>query len=114
MQRTLDLLPPYLRAYCTEHDTSKYTARDHAAWRYIMRRAMDFFEDHAVSTYKPGFKKTGLQVDHIPHVDDIDRALQEIGWGAVPVVGFIAPWLSLNFRRAKSCPSPPTCAASIT
>lgn len=104
MQRTLDRLPPYLRAYCTEHDTSKYTARDHAAWRYIMRRAMDFFPEHAVSTYMPGFKKTGLRVDRIPHVDEIDQALQEIGWGAVPVVGFIAPWAFIEFQARKILP----------
>jgi phenylalanine-4-hydroxylase len=104
MQRTLDRLPPYLRAYCTEHDTSKYTARDHAAWRYIMRRAMDFFPEHAVSTYMPGFKKTGLRVDRIPHVDEIDHALQDIGWGAVPVVGFIAPWAFIEFQARKILP----------
>lgn len=104
MHRSLDRLPPYLRAYCTEHDTSKYTARDHAAWRYIMRRAMDFFQEHAVSTYIPGFKKSGLQIDRIPHVDDIDRSLQEIGWGAVPVVGFIAPWAFIEFQARKILP----------
>ncbi len=104
MERTLDRLPGYLRAYCTEHDTSKYTARDHAAWRYIMRRSMDFFQDHAVSTYSTGFKKTGLQIDRIPHVDDIDRALQDIGWGAVPVVGFIAPWAFIEFQARKILP----------
>jgi phenylalanine-4-hydroxylase len=104
MQRTLDRLPPHLRAYCTEHDTSKYTARDHAAWRYIMRRAMDFFPEHAVSTYIPGFKKTGLRVDRIPHVDEIDQALMEIGWGAVPVVGFIAPWAFIEFQARKILP----------
>ena len=104
MERTLDRLPPYLRAYCTEHDTSKYTARDHAAWRYIMRRSMDFFPSNAVSTYVSGFKKTGLQVDRIPHVDEIDRALQDIGWGAVPVVGFIAPWAFIEFQARKILP----------
>jgi phenylalanine-4-hydroxylase len=104
MQRTLDRLPPYLRAYCTEHDTSKYTARDHAAWRYIMRRAMAFFPENAVSTYVPGFKKTGLQVDRIPHVDEIDRALQDFGWGAVPVVGFIAPWAFIEFQARRILP----------
>lgn len=104
MYRTLDRLPVYLRAYCTEHDTSKYTARDHAAWRYIMRRAMDFFKDHAVSTYSDGFTKTGLSIDHIPHIDEIDRALQNFGWGAVPVVGFIPTWAFIEFQAHKILP----------
>jgi phenylalanine-4-hydroxylase len=65
---------------------------------------MDFFPEHAVSTYMPGFKKTGLRVDRIPHVDEIDQALQEIGWGAVPVVGFIAPWAFIEFQARKILP----------
>jgi phenylalanine-4-hydroxylase len=69
-----------------------------------MRRAMDFFPEHAVSTYVPGFKKTGLRVDRIPHVDEIDHALQEFGWGAVPVVGFIAPWAFIEFQARKILP----------
>ncbi len=104
MERTLDRLPSYLRRYCCEHDTSRYTARDHAAWRYIMRRAVDFFKDNAVHTYMPGLKKTGLQIDRIPHIDEIDQALQEIGWGAVPVVGFIAPWAFIEFQARKILP----------
>jgi phenylalanine-4-hydroxylase len=65
---------------------------------------MDFFPEHAVSTYVPGFKKTGLRVDRIPHVDEIDQALQEFGWGAVPVVGFIAPWAFIEFQARKILP----------
>jgi phenylalanine-4-hydroxylase len=65
---------------------------------------MDFFPEHAVSTYMPGFKKTGLRVDRIPHVDEIDHALQDIGWGAVPVVGFIAPWAFIEFQARKILP----------
>ncbi len=104
MTRTLDRLPASLRHYCCEHDASKYTARDHAAWRYIMRRSQDFFREHAVSTYQDGFQKTGLRIDRIPHIDEIDRSLQEIGWGAVPVVGFIPPWAFIEFQARKILP----------
>ncbi|MBC7532836.1 MAG: aromatic amino acid hydroxylase [Oligoflexus sp.] len=104
MTRTIDKLPSHLRPYVSEHDYSKYNARDQAAWRYIMRRSHDFFKDHAVDSYKSGFKKSGLQVDHIPHIDDIDRAMQEVGWGAVPVVGFIAPWAFIEFQARKILP----------
>lgn len=104
MTRTLDQLPSYLRSYCTEHDYSKYTPRDQAAWRYIMRRSHDFFRQHAVSTYMDGFRKSGLRVDRIPHIDEIDAALQAFGWGAVPVVGFIAPWAFIEFQARKILP----------
>ncbi|RZA15173.1 MAG: aromatic amino acid hydroxylase, partial [Proteobacteria bacterium] len=104
MTRTIDKLPASLRSYCSEHDYSKYTARDQAAWRYIMRRSQDFFKEHAVSTYAAGFKKSGLQIDRIPHIDDIDKALQESGWGAVGVTGFIAPWAFIEFQARKILP----------
>lgn len=104
MTRTLDKLPASLRSYCSEHDYSKYTARDQAAWRYIMRRSQDFFKDHAVATYQTGFQKSGLRIDRIPHIDDIDKALQEFGWGAVGVTGFIAPWAFIEFQARKILP----------
>lgn len=104
MTRTLDQLPSYLRSYCSEHDYSKYTARDQAAWRYIMRRSHAFFREHAVDSYKDGFAKSGLRVDRIPHIDEIDKALREFGWGAVPVTGFIAPWAFIEFQARKILP----------
>ena len=104
MTRTLDKLPAHLRPYVSEHDYSKYTPRDQAAWRYIMRRSRDFFKEHAVSSYQEGFAKSGLQVDRIPHIDDIDLAMQKVGWGAVPVVGFIAPWAFIEFQARKILP----------
>lgn len=102
--RTLDKLPPYLRDYCIEHDTSRYTSRDHAAWRYIMGRAAPFFSKHAVSTYVDGLKQTGISTDRIPHIDEIDQALQVFGWGAVPVCGFIPPWAFLEFQARSILP----------
>ncbi len=104
MTRSIDRLPASLRRYCSEHDPSKYTARDHAAWRYIMRRSQDFFREHAVSTYQDGFRKSGLRIDRIPLIDDIDRSLQEFGWGAVPVVGFIPTWAFIEFQARKILP----------
>lgn len=104
MVRTLDKLPPYLRVYCTEHDTGKYTPRDHAAWRYIMKRALPFFRQHALPGYEEGLQQTGLTVDAIPCIDSIDRHLQKIGWGAVPVVGFIPPWAFLEFQARAILP----------
>ncbi len=104
MTRTIDKLPSHLRPYCSEQPYEKYTARDQAAWRYIMRRSHEFFKDHAVASYQSGFVRSGLTVDRIPRIDDIDAALQKVGWGAVPVVGFIAPWAFIEFQARKILP----------
>ncbi len=104
MPRTVDQLPQFLRQYCIEHDTSRYSHRDHAAWRYIMRRALPFFREHAVAGYEQGLAKTGLSIDRIPHIDEIDQKLQTFGWGAVPVCGFIPPWAFLEFQARQILP----------
>lgn len=104
MTRTVDKLPAYLRRHCSEQDYSKYTTINQAAWRYIMRRALPFFRKNAVTGYEAGLGKTGLSIDQIPNINEMDRALQNIGWGAVPVCGFIPPWAFLEFQARKILP----------
>ncbi len=104
MTRTVDQLPAYLRRHCSEQDYSKYTPINQAAWRYIMRRALPFFRENAVKGYEEGLAKTGLSVEKIPNIEEMDRSLQQIGWGAVPVCGFIPPWAFLEFQARKILP----------
>lgn len=103
-QSSIDSLPPYLRRYCVRQDYSKYTSRDHAAWRYIMRQSRDYFRDHAVSIYLDGLRKTGISIDRIPKVSEMDLALSEFGWGAVPVCGFIPPAAFLDLQARGILP----------
>ncbi|MCX6124476.1 MAG: aromatic amino acid hydroxylase, partial [Proteobacteria bacterium] len=97
-------LPPYLKRYCAVQDYDKYTSRDHAAWRYIMRQSRSFFQDNAVPVYMDGLKKTGIPLDRIPRISEMDRALQEFGWGAVPVCGFIPPIAFLDLQARGVLP----------
>lgn len=102
--RTVDRLPSFLRDFCTEQDMNKYSPKDHAAWRYIMHQGLPFFRKHAVHVYESGLQKTGLPLDRIPSIDFMDEQLQKIGWGAVPVVGFIPPWAFLEFQARSILP----------
>ncbi len=101
---SLESLPAYLRRYCAIQDYSKYTTRDHAAWRYIMRQSREYFRDHAVPIYVDGLHKTGITIDRIPKVTDMDAALREFGWGAVPVCGFIPPIAFLDLQARGILP----------
>ena len=103
-QTSLETLPPYLRRYCAVQDYDKYTSRDHAAWRYIMRQSREYFRDHAVSVYLEGLKNTGIPLDRIPKVSEMDQALREFGWGAVPVCGFIPPIAFLDLQARGILP----------
>jgi phenylalanine-4-hydroxylase len=103
-QTSLDTLPDYLRRYCSKQDYEKYTSRDHAAWRYIMRQSREYFRENAVSVYLDGLKKTGIAFDRIPKIEEMDLALREFGWGAVPVCGFIPPIAFLDLQARGILP----------
>ena len=88
---THKFIPPHLRQYIVDQDYAKYSEVDHAVWRFIIRISIDFFEDHAYKSYLDGLNKTGISINRIPLIDDMDRKLSEFGWGAVCVRGFIPP-----------------------
>ena len=91
VQVTHKFIPPPLRKFIVEQNYENYTAIDHAVWRFIMRISKSFFEKHAHVSYLDGLKKTGITIDRIPHVNDMDYKLSQFGWGAVCVRGFIPP-----------------------
>lgn len=99
-----DRLPNYLRRYTTTQAADRYTPVDHAAWRYIMRQSRAYFREHAVPIYLDGLNKTGITLDHIPLIHEMDRKLSELGWGAVPVEGFIPPAAFLDFQARRVLP----------
>lgn len=104
MNPTLEGLPDYLHKYVVEQKDDRYTPRDHAVWRYIMRQNRAYFKDHAVPVYSTGLTQTGVTTDRIPMIKDMDRKLRDLGWGAVPVCGFIPPAAFLEFQSLKILP----------
>lgn len=84
-------IPSHLNEFIVEQDTTQYTAIDHAAWRYSLRQLKNFLSTHAHDCYLEGLEKTGITVEEIPSIDSICKKLQEFGWSAVPVSGFIPP-----------------------
>lgn len=97
-------VPGYLARYCKKQDYARYTPREHATWRYILRQSRSFFTQHAVPTYLEGLKKTGVSIEKIPSIDRIDECLKEFGWGAVGVSGFIPPAAFLDFQSRAIMP----------
>ena len=94
-------LPPHLRRYASPQDHGAYTPRDHAVWRHILRRLTRFLEGRAHPLYRAGLAATGIEVDRIPSLDEMNRKLDRIGWSAVGVRGFIPPavFTELQSRR---------------
>ena len=88
---THKFIPPHLRKYIVNQNYDNYSYIDHSVWRYIMRISKAFFEKNAHHSYVKGLEKTGITIDKIPRVDEMDKKLSEFGWGAVCVRGFIPP-----------------------
>lgn len=90
-------IPEHLHPFIAEQDPRLYTAIDHASWRYILRVSKAFFAKHAHEKYVSGLAETGISVERIPLIEEMDAKLAEFGWRAVPVVGFIPPAAFMEF-----------------
>ena len=104
MNETYNRLPAFLKSYCAVQCYERYTAQDQAVWRYALRQLHDFLCKHAVPIYHEGLHKTGITIDAIPRIEDMDAALAEFGWGAAAVEGFIPPIIFLEFQARRVLP----------
>jgi phenylalanine-4-hydroxylase len=90
-EKTLARLPPHLRRYVVGQDYASYTPRDQAVWRHVLRRLRNHLSDKAHAVYLEGLEATGIGVDRIPSLDEMNEKLARLGWAAVGVRGFIPP-----------------------
>ncbi len=94
-------LPRHLHTFIIEQNYDKYTSRDQAVWRYVMKRNMKFLGNHAHKSYVEGLESTGISMGHIPSVEEMNNSLGKIGWAAVCVDGFIPPSAFMEFQKHK-------------
>ena len=90
-RRAAERLPAHLKRYVVDQDYSAYTARDHAVWRHILHRLVARLADSAHPSYLAGLAATGIGLERIPSLDDMNEKLAAFGWSAVGVRGFIPP-----------------------
>jgi phenylalanine-4-hydroxylase len=100
-EKVLESVPGHLQSFVVNQNYARYTAQDQAVWRYIMRKNINFFRKHAHPSYITGLKKTGISLDKIPDVQEMNQALDKIGWRAVVVNGFIPPAAFMEFQAHK-------------
>ena len=100
-ERAIAALPPYLRRFVVTQDYGAYTPRDHAVWRHVLRRLTAHLGDRAHPRYLAGLEATGIEVERIPSIDEMNVKLSRVGWSAVAVRGFIPPavFTELQSRR---------------
>jgi len=100
-EQVLASIPPHLRPFCVQQNYEEYTSQDQAVWRYIMHRNMHALRLYAHPAYVQGLEKTGINIDRIPDIDEMNRCLGKIGWRAVVVDGFVPPAAFMEFQEHK-------------
>lgn len=94
----LEKLPHHLKQFIKPQDYELYTPINQAVWRYVMRKNVDYLSKVAHESYIEGLHKTGISVEQIPSMYGMNRILEEIGWAAVAVDGFIPPNAFMEFQ----------------
>jgi phenylalanine-4-hydroxylase len=97
-------IPFHLKKYIVEQEPAKYTPIDQAVWRFVLRQLKTFLGKNAHESYIDGMKKTGITVEEIPSIENISKSLNQFGWQAAPVSGFIPPASFLELQALKILP----------
>lgn len=84
-------IPKHLKRYLVHQNPKRYTPKDHAVWRFIMRELTTFLYKNAHPSYKKGIQATGITLDRIPTLSHMDKCLKKLGWRAAGISGFIPP-----------------------
>lgn len=95
---TLDRVPAHLRRYVVHQDYDAYDTVDQAVWRFILLQTYNQLKDTAHPIYVDGLQQTGISIDRIPRIEEMDACLSRFGWGAVCVDGFIPPRAFQEFQ----------------
>lgn len=101
MQGVIEQLPRHLRRYVCEQEYERYTAQDHAVWRFTMRHLVRGLSTSAHPVYFEGLRRTGIRLDRIPRIEEMNACLSKLGWTAVVVDGYIPPAVFSEFQMRK-------------
>ncbi len=94
-------LPAHLKQFVVDQNYAAYTPVDHAVWRYVLRQNHRFLKEYAHKIYFEGLEKTGLKIEAIPSIAEMNKILSKIGWAAVTVNGFIPPAAFMEFQAHR-------------
>ena len=98
------LVPSHLKKYVVPQNYQKYSPEDQSVWRYIMKGISHNLSLYGHTGSLKNLEKTGIQANKIPKISNIDKKLQQFGWRAVCISGFIPPRAFMEFQRNKILP----------
>jgi phenylalanine-4-hydroxylase len=101
-QEIISKLPSHLQSFVLVQDYAAYTARDHAVWRLLMHQLQYQLAESAHPVYLDGLAKTGISLEYIPSIDEMNECLKQISWQALCVDGFIPPAIFMEFQSLRT------------
>ena len=104
MKSINNIIPKHLKRYIVTQDYSQYSEINQSTWRFIMKISIDFFKKHGHEIYLEGLNKTGITLNKIPKISNINNKLSKFNWTAIPVRGFIPPNVFMEFQSLKILP----------
>lgn len=102
--RAIKELPQHLKKYIYPQEEVTYTFEDQAVWRFLLRQLSHYLKGTAYHCYADGLKGSGIPVDEIPLISNLDKNIREFGWSVVPVSGFIPPAAFMEFQSLGYLP----------
>ncbi len=100
----LDGMPSHLRQFVATQHYQHYSPRDHAVWRFLMHQLAARLRDSAHPVYRDGLARTGISLEHIPSIEEMNEQLAAIGWRAVVVDGVIPSAIFMEFQARRILP----------
>ncbi len=104
MQHSTTEVPAHLRCFVVEQDYDEYTAVDQAVWRFVLLQTYSRLVHTAHPAYQSGLAATGISVERIPSIAEMNEKLGRFGWAAVAVDGFIPPRAFQEFQALGLLP----------
>jgi phenylalanine-4-hydroxylase len=104
MKDASEKVPAHLRQFVVEQDYGQYTAVDQAVWRFVLLQTYSRLVETAHPAYREGLAATGISVERIPSIAEMNDKLSRFGWGAVCVDGFIPPRAFQEFQACGLLP----------
>ena len=103
-QAIINSLPSHLQPFAALQHYQRYCARDHAVWRFLLYQLRQNLAQTAHAVYLDGLIRTGISLEAIPRIEDINSCLEKLGWHAVVVDGFLPPAIFMAFQAHKVLP----------
>src|SRR5260370_35337499 len=104
MKDATQKVPAHLRQFVVEQDYAQYTAVDQAVWRFVLLQTHARLVQTAHPAYRDGLAATGISVERIPSVAEMNDRLARFGSGGDFGQRFIPPRPFQGFQAPGTLP----------